>query len=272
MPATSSATPAGMTIMPTLLEMQTAMRASLVSRDTNAVAAMLAGHVTADRLDIYRNTFIHTLTKALRLSFPVTERLVGEEFFEGAAQIFIADHPPRVAWLDQYGGEFAGFLHRFPQARSLAYLSEVVELEWAVNGALHAADASPLDVASLGAVEAESQGQICFVADPSIRLLRLEHPVDAIWRAVLASDDDALGKVDLGSGPINLLIERRATGVEVERLTEQAWRFLSGLCAGRSIEAALDAADDFDCATALAEHLALGRFVGFALPPQSTAE
>ena len=92
--------------MPTLLEMQTAMKASLIFRDTGAVAAMLAPHVTADRLDIYRNTFIHTLTKALRLSFPVTERLVGQEFFEGAAQIFIADHPPRVAWLDQYGGEF----------------------------------------------------------------------------------------------------------------------------------------------------------------------
>jgi len=41
--------------MPTLLELQTAMQASLVHRDNEAVSAMLAGHITADRLDIYRN-------------------------------------------------------------------------------------------------------------------------------------------------------------------------------------------------------------------------
>ena len=233
---------------------------------------MLARHISADRLDIYRNTFIHTLTKALRHSFPVTERLVGEEFFEGAAQIFMAGHPPRIAWLDQFGAEFAGFLHCFPQARSLVYLGEVAELEWAVNCTLHAADVPPLDVAALSAVEPESQGRICFVADPSIRLLRLDHSVDVIWRAVLASDDDALGSVDLGAGPINLLVERRATGVEVERLTEPAWRFLSELCAGRSIEAALDDINDFDCTAALAEHLALGRFADFVLPAQPAAE
>ena len=81
----------GGSVMPTLLELQTAMQASLVHRDNEAVSAMLAGHIPADRLDIYRNTFVHTLTRALRLSFPATERLVGEDFFEGAAQFFIAD-------------------------------------------------------------------------------------------------------------------------------------------------------------------------------------
>jgi hypothetical protein len=257
--------------MPTLLEIQKAMQASLLRRDTDAVAAMLAVHVTADRLDIYRNTFIHTMTKALRLCFPVTERLVGAEFFEGAAQIFIAEHPPRAAWLDQFGAEFPGFLRSFPPANSIAYLGDVAELEWAVCSALHAADVAPLDVAALGVVERECQGRICFVADPSIRLLTLEYPVDVIWRAVLDSDDDALGKVDLRSGPLNLLVERRATGIEVERLDEQAWRFLSELCSGASIEAALDKAGDFDCTTAFAKHLALGRFTDFALTSQSTA-
>ena len=272
MPAASLPTAARVQVMPTLLEVQMAMRASVVHQQGQAASAMLAGHVSAGRLDIYRNTFIHTLTKALRLSFPATQQLVGEDFFEGAAQIFIAEHPPRAAWLDQYGGEFAGFLHSFPQASSLVYLGEVAELEWAVNCALHAADVPPLDVVALGTVEPESQGQIRFVADPSIRLLRLKYPVDAIWRAVLASDADALGSVDLGSGPINLLVERRATGVEVERLTDGAWRLLSALCAGRSIEAALDDINDFDCASALAEHLARGRFVDFVLPATAAPE
>ncbi len=257
--------------MPTLHEMQTAMHASLVRRDNGAVSAMLAAHITADRLDIYRNTFLFGLTKALRLSFPVTERLVGEDFFEGAAQFFIAEHPPREAWLDQFGGGFPDFLRSFPQAKSIAYLGDVAELEWAVNSALHAADVALLDVAALGAVKPEDQGRIRFAAHPSVSLLRLAYPVDAIWCAVLASDDEALGKVDIESGPVNLLIERRETGIEVERLDEQSWLFVSTLCAGQPIEAALNIAGGFECSVALAEHLALGRFFRFELAAPETS-
>jgi len=116
--------------MPTLLETQRAMQASLLSRDSSAAAAMLAGELTVDRLDIYRNTFIHTLTKALRLCFPVIHQLVGQEFFAGAAQIFIGERPPRAAWLDLYGGEFPEFLGSFPPATSIAYLGDVAELDF----------------------------------------------------------------------------------------------------------------------------------------------
>lgn len=251
--------------MPTLLELQKAMQRSLVHQDSAAVSAMLADWVNPDRLDVYRNTFLYGLTKALQLSFPVVRKLVGDDFFDGAAQIFIADHLPHVAWLDQYGGEFSEFLRSFPPAASIRYLSEVAELEWAVNCALHASDAEPLDIAKLTAIEVEKQARICFTANPSIRLLHLDYPVDIIWRASLAGDDAALGQVDIDAGPVHLLIERNANGVEVARLSVEAWRFLSDLCSERLIEEALQAAADFDCSTALAEHLALGRFAGFSL-------
>jgi len=243
--------------MPTLLELQTAMRASLVHRDGQAVAAMLARHIGADRLDIYRNTFIHTLTRALRLSFPITERLVGEEFFEGAAQIFIAQHPPRAAWLDQYGGESP--LSAFAPAGEVASSISARWRSW--NGREWRAARR----GRLAAGRCRSQPSNPKARDWSASLRSLDPIVAAgiPGRRHMArgarSDDDALGNVDLGSGPIKLLVERRATGVEVERLTDEAWRFLSALCAGRSIESALDDIKDFDCTTALAEHLALGR-------------
>ena len=251
--------------MPTLLEVQAAMQASLVHRDNEVISAMLAGHIPADRLDIYRNTFVHTLTRALRLSFPATERLVGEEFFAGAAQFFITEHPPREAWLDRFGGAFPDFLRAFPQAKSIVYLGDVAELEWAVNNALHAADAAPLDVALLGAVSPEDQGRISFVVHPSVGLVRLAHPADAIRHAVLMGDDQALGTIDIESGPVRLLVARRETGVEVERLDERPGFSCRHLCAGLPIEAALDVAGDFDCSTALADHLTSGRFSGFEL-------
>ena len=120
-------------------------------------------------------------------------------------------------------------------------------------------------------VKPEDQGRIWFVAHPSVSLLRLAYPVDAIWRAVLARDDEALGRIDIESGLVNLLVERRETGIEVERLDEQSWLFVSKLCAGQPIEAALDTAGHFDCSVPLAEHLALGRFCRFELAAPGTS-
>jgi hypothetical protein len=249
--------------MPTLLEVQRAMRASLVDRDDGAAAAMLPDGVGAERLNIYRNTVLIGLTKALSLCFPAVRRLVGADFFEGAAGLFIPQHPPRAAWLDRYGADFPDFLQHFAPAATLAYLADVARLEWAVNLALHAGDAAPLDFARLTALAPEHQASVSFVPHPSVSLLRLDHPADDIWRAVLDGDDAALAAVNADAGPVHLLIERGASGVGVLRLAEPAWRFARDLVAGRTIEAACAAADGVDVQALLAEHLAGGRLVDF---------
>jgi hypothetical protein len=251
--------------MPTLLEQQHAMRRSLIGHDDGAAAALLSDGVAHDRLDIYRNTIILGLTKALRLCYPIVQRLVGADFFDGASRLFIAEHPPRSAYLDQYGGELPEFLRRFPPAASLAYLADVARLEWAVNCAIHAPDVEPIELAKLAAIAPGDQSRVSFVAHPSVRVLRADYPVDHIWRAVLAGDDCALTTLNVNARPVYLLVERRTTGVEVVRLDEPAWRFIAQLCAGGPIQSAVDSAADFDFATALAEHLAVGRFVAFEL-------
>jgi hypothetical protein len=254
--------------MPTLHELQSAMRQSLVRRESAAVSAALARHVPPERLDIYRNTFLVSLTKALRLCFPAVAKLVGEAFFEGAAQVFIARHPPCAAWLDQYGDTFPEFLRTFGPATTVPYLHDVAKLEWAVHSALHAAEAGALDPAALADVAPDDQGRIRLIAEPSLALLRLAYPADRIWRAVLTEDDETLGKIDVDTGPVHLVVERRPDGVAVERLDGPAWQFLRRLCAGEPLAAALGDPQDgprFDHARALAEHLAAGQFCSFEL-------
>jgi hypothetical protein len=251
----------------TLLETQRAMRASLVGGDDRAAAAMLAGGVSADRLNIYRNTMVTGVTKALRLTFPAVHRLVGADFFEGAAAQFIAQHPPRAAYLDEYGAEFPEFLRGFGPAAALVYLGDVARLEWAVSRALHAADVEPLDLKRLAALAPQDQVRVCLVPHPSVGLLGADYPVDAIWRGVLDEDDAALAAVALDAGPVRLLVERRATGVEVSRLDEAAWCFATALFDGWSVEESVAAAAGASAGTLLAEHLAAGRFVDFHLAP-----
>jgi hypothetical protein len=254
-------------VVPTLLEVQRAMRRSLLAQKEQAEACVVPGGLTpAVRLAVYRNTMMGTLTAALRLSYPAVYRLVGREFFEGAAHIFVEKDPPHSAYVDEYGGSFPEFLGCFPPALSLAYLPGVARLEWAVSRAFHAADVAALDPSRLLAVDPAAHCRIVFTPNPSNGLVRADHPVDAIWRAVLARDDAALAAIDLGSGPVWLLVQRVETGVDVARISESEWRFVAQLCAGRPLQAALDeAALGLDASAALAGHLAAGRFIGFRL-------
>jgi hypothetical protein len=252
--------------MPTLLEIQQAVGRSILADD-----ALAAGYILADglppeaRLGIHRDNFIGNATTALKLSYPAVHRLVGVEFFEGAARVFIAAEPPRRADLDAYGEGFPEFLAGFPPASALSYLPGVARLEWAVNRALHAPDVEALDIARLGAVAAADGDRIAFQPHPSVALVEADHPVDAIWRAVLAQDDDAMAAIDPDAGPVRLLVERNATGVEATRLEEPAWRFAAALYASRPLQTAIDAVPDVDAAALLAEHLAAGRLIGFEL-------
>ncbi|MDE1904330.1 MAG: putative DNA-binding domain-containing protein, partial [Alphaproteobacteria bacterium] len=196
-------------------------------------------------------------------------RLVGAAFFESAAQVFLEAQPPRSACLDDYDPAFADFLDKFAAAAAIPYLAGVARLDWAVSRALHAPDADALDPARLGALNAAEQRRIRFVPHPSVGLVRADHPVDAIWRAVLAQDEAAMAAIDLGSGPVRLLAQRRETGVEIARLDGPAWRFTAALCGGRSLEEAIAAAGGVDATSVLASHLINGVFIDFVAAPAS---
>lgn len=259
--------------MPSLRDVQHAMRRSLL-QDAEGDAALHivgAGLAPRQRLSIYRNTMLATLSNALRLSFPAVHRLVGADFFEGAAQIFAGEQPPLCADLNAYGAEFPDFLQRFEPAATLAYLADVARLEWAVNRALHAPDVQALDASMLATVAPSDHDRVRFVAHPSISMLRSNLPVDAVWRAVLQHDDAAMAAINLSSGPVCLIVERLVDEVEVERLDERAWRFATALLGGQPLGAALDVAQGVDASALLAEHLLAGRCIAFRVAALETA-
>lgn len=252
---------------PSLLELQRAVRRSVVARDDAEAGAHVVanGIEPAARLGIYRNTFASVLTNALRLSYPAVHRLVAAECFEGAARVFMEEQPPQCPDLDGYGAGFPEFLARFAPVAALAYLPGVARLERAVSRALHAQDAEPLDIARLAALTEDEQARVRFAPHPSVGLVRADHPADTIWRAVLDENDAALASIDLASGPVWLLVHRAETGVDVSRSSESAWCFTAALVAGQPLHRALGEARCTDAQALLAEHLAAGRFVEFSI-------
>lgn len=251
--------------VPPLFEVQRAIARSLVDGDDFPAAAhIIAGGLPPEaRLNLYRNTFIGTLTNALRLSYPAVYRLVGAEFFEAAAARFVAAQPPKGAYLNEYGETFAAFLADFPPAAGLAYLPGVARLEWAVNRALHALDLPGLDLARVAAVHPANHGRISFTPHPSVGLVRDDAPIDRIWRAVLDQDEEAMAAIDLAAGPVWLLVERGPRGIEVSRMDSSSWRYAERLFGGHAIDTAAIGVPDVDHASLIAAHLAAGRFTAF---------
>ena len=254
--------------MPTLHEIQRAFGASLLSGDDSALAAHIVedGFTAAERLRIYRNSSRSTITEALRLTYPAVDRLVGRDFFDAAAERLIVAHPPGGGYLNEYGGEFADLLATLPSASSLPYLADVARFEWALGAAASADDAPALNLAALADVDAEQHAFLRFDANPSVRLLELDHPADGIADAVLSGDDAAIAAVDLSIGPVWLVVSRGPDGVEAGRITRPVYAFLRRLFAGDPLGDILHLVED-DGPAVLGEQFARGRLTAFRLPP-----
>jgi hypothetical protein len=233
--------------MPSLAETQAALAAALLGRPDVDVAALVAGDGVppAGRVAIHRHHFVSSLTAALRVTYPVVHRLVGDGFFRYAARAFIAACPPRDPRLAAYGAALGDFLEAFPPCRALAYLGDVARLEWAIDRAWHADEAVPLAVAALRSVDPSGLAGLTVRFDPSIALLASAWPVDAIWRA--NRDGAPAGRiVDAGEGPVALEVRRLGDDVVFRRLAPAAHAFRRALMDGRALAAAAAAAQAVD--------------------------
>jgi hypothetical protein len=218
----------------------------------------------AQHLQVYRNNIAVSLAAALEAVYPVVARLVGTDFFGYMADQFIRRHPPASGNLHDFGGELAAFLAGFAPAAQLAYLADVARLEWAWHEAFHAADHDRLDLARLVQVPAERYAALRFVLHPSARLIASAYPIQRILQAnqPAQSGDE---QVDLATGPVRLLVIRRALDVEIEMLEVAEYAFLSAVAERMPLEAAcaqaLAADPAFDVTQSLRDHVLRGTVV-----------
>src|SRR5919204_6104225 len=83
-------------LMPSLVEVQRQFADALLGvRADDAVAAVAGDGVAPEaRVAVYRHHVVSSLTAALRSTYPVVSRLVGDGFFAYAAREFITTHQP----------------------------------------------------------------------------------------------------------------------------------------------------------------------------------
>jgi hypothetical protein len=213
---------------------------------------------------VYRNNSLVTLIDALQERFPVTCRLVGEEFFRAMARSYVSGNRPRSPLLMNYGDDFARFVEGFAPANGVPYLSDIARLEVAWSQSYHAAEASSLQVRALADERPDALLEMRLTLHPSTRVLRSAYPIADIWSA-----HQAVGAVMRPTRwePQDVLVVRPAADVEVNAVSFGLYDFVAALldrhCVQHAAEGALRAHPDFDLGQSLVDLLRFGAIVAF---------
>ena len=235
--------------------MQAAFAAAVLDPDLAVPDGMVdpQGYPAPLRFAVYRNNVASSLTKVLKVGFPVVRALLGDEFFAAMAGIFLRAHPPTSRILMLYGDEFPAFLAGFPPVAHLGYLPDVARLELAMRQSYHAADAVPI-VGDLLTPDRLLTARLTFA--PALRLVQSDWPIHAIWAANTHGGPPPVMQAQA------VLIVRPAFDPEPHVLGP-AGPVMAALLAGQTMAEALDlAADSFDLTGFLALLLAAGAITG----------
>lgn len=249
-----------MSAVPSLPELQRAFCAAVLTTD-HSLAEWVAGNGLEPeaRLQIYRNIVFNNLTAALRIAYPAILKLVGEEFFEGAAARYIRDYPSTSGNLQDYGAHFPEFLARMPEATRLAYLPDVARLEWARQESYLAADATPINPVALTQIPDNRHADLKLILHPSVRLVESKHPIWDIWMFCQQTTPEHL---DLSGEGQTVLIWREATQIAMQPLALEQGEFITSLLANESLTkaqaGATAVAPDFDLTACLHDLLQAG--------------
>jgi hypothetical protein len=251
---------------------QSEFAAALLGSSLPAPSRLISprGETSAKRFAVYRNNVVSGLIEALKESFPAVHRIVGTEFFDAMARVYVVRHPPRSPILLEYGSGFAEFIATFEPSATLPYLSDVCRIERAWLEAYHAAESFPIGPGRLAAIPSAQIPNLRLELHPSVRLIRSRFPALTIWKTNIEGATPI--PVDLDSGGEDILIARPLADVSIRSLSRAGMDFVQAL-AGRSTvlraaEIARSSDPDFSLSNAFAGLIAMGVFVNYHAEPK----
>ena len=182
----------------------------------------------ADGLAIYNGSIFGQLIKTLKSIYPVCHCLVGDNFFEGCANIYAHSNPSTSPDLGDYGDKFPEFLREFEPAKSLPYLPDVATLEWNWHKVFTAVDSKILDIQELGKVPQEDWPEVIFYLPQNSVLIESLYPIHRIWE-ISQPDYEGEDEVNLEEGEIKIFLWRQDYEMRMDFPTQEEWYLLQAL-------------------------------------------
>ncbi|MFT7776465.1 putative DNA-binding domain-containing protein [Roseateles sp.] len=166
----------------TTIELQRRLAAAI--RDDADVGELLAGDFTTG-LAVYRHAYRARLVAALADNYTVLARALGDAAFDALGRAYLATQPSRHPSIRWFGHALADFMA--VAGDSLvphASLVDVARMDWALRGAFDAADAPPLDAATLAGLDPDGWAGLVLQLQPSVQRVPLAHAIEPAWRAL----------------------------------------------------------------------------------------
>lgn len=238
--------------MTSLRELQVAfLDGTLHGHPAQIASQIVAGVVTPEaRVAIYANNAREGFLQALAATFPVVERLAGQDWFRQTGRRYMSLHPSRSGNLHYVGEHFAAFLDDALRGTDYAYFADVARLEWAYQEVLVAADHPSFDLAALAGVSPAAYDSLVFRVHPALRLVESRYPVLAIWKANQPQAVET--SISLDAGAARVLVVRREDHVELRELDAAAFALLTAFMRGATLGEAFELAAQADATADLA--------------------
>ena len=121
-------------------------------------------------LKAHANTISHARIRALEETFPLTRQHLGDAAFNELARDFVETNVVRASDVNRIGLGFSDYL-------SDAATRELAQIEWAWLESYHAAEAGPLTLGDLAALDEAALLALAVAPHPSVRTVNISVPI-----------------------------------------------------------------------------------------------
>ena len=138
------------------------------------------------RMEIYANAYYWRLHSVLAENHPVTAWWMGDLLFRNLVTDYVLHHPSRAPDLAVFGGDFATFVGRHPDARERPQLSACAEIEAQIHEQIRASDPPILRAETLRARPPETWSRLVFRLSPTLAIFEPDFDFSALraaWKA-----------------------------------------------------------------------------------------
>lgn len=183
---------------------------------------------SVERLEIYANAYFYRILDCLKEDFPATLATVGGDNFHNLVTAYLIEYPPTEPSIAYAGRYLAEFLHH-PSMRSMVerwpFVADLARLERTLTEVFHAADAEPLNAATMRAVAPEDWPALAMRTHPALAIVDCEWRVDELLREIeddraVEGDNDESDRPDRAPAhaSVSVLVWRHASLVRYRAL------------------------------------------------------
>ena len=205
------------------------------------------------RIWVYQNNTRGALLEYLQEVFPAVQGVVGEEYFKLMVDRFVTNSPPQWGNIHLYGELFASVIEELEGLRTLPYLADLIDLEWAMHQSYFASLGTPLIV---GEYSQEELLSASVLLNESVTMVESVYPLEEIYRQSLPG---FVGKVaiDLAQSSDSVLVYKQGYRVQRTLLDEGSSLFLRVLKNSENLLQAIEGASGSIGAESVSKSLVL---------------